>query len=149
MIILKVNQVINYILCALSITIFLACQTGYNPDHLESKQQSTQDKTTGQAVEQLDQRIGELNEEITSVERHLIQEEKFNQEEIMSSWLDIEAKRLVLNQTIDSYNTAVQENQENQADLLKKEINTLLDEIQLDVTNLKEDAKIDGKGVFE
>lgn len=135
--------------CVLAILTLWSCEMGRKTEKTESEQETTSEQIDEEAVEELDQRVGELNEEITSIERQLIEQEKFNEEEVMNTWMEIESKRQVLNQTIDSYNTAIQERQADQADRLKSEIKRQLDEIESDIENLEEEADLDSGGIFD
>ncbi|MDQ3190197.1 MAG: hypothetical protein M3Q58_01235 [Bacteroidota bacterium] len=143
----KILHAITTTFCVIAFSSFLSCQTG-QADRVETDPESSE-KIDQATVDELDQRIGEINEDISSIERQLIEQEKFNDEDVVNKWLDIEAKRQVLNQTIASYNSAITEGQEERANSLMSEINNQLKEIETEIENLEDQADINEGGLFD
>ena len=127
----------------LAIAAMFSCNAPREGDKVETDQEARTESGPGEeTIEELDERIGELNRELTTIERELIRTEKASDEEIRELWMDVEAKRQVLNQTIDTYNTAIQEGAEEEAERLKDEINKQLVEIESEVEDLRDEADI-------
>jgi hypothetical protein len=98
-----------------------------------------------EGVEELDNRIGELNQELIILEEELKLSDGPLDEKVRLSWENIEEKREEVNNNIDKYNSAVQREDATEATEVRNEINKLLGQIEEEVDVLKDEFAIENQ----
>jgi chromosome segregation ATPase len=101
-----------------------------------------------EAVAALDARIMELNQQLMDIHEEITGTDRQVEESVRESWDRIEEKRMQVNENIDRYNTAVEEERTEEASATRKDINRLLAEIEKDISVIRDVfAREDGVGV--
>jgi gas vesicle protein len=137
---MKTYKIFNGIfsgLFVLAISAMTACEPPRDAE--KTREGEARIETREQTVDELDTRIRDLNQEISSVERSLRTEEREVDRNVRNSWNDIEDKRQNLNENIERYNSAVQMEAELEASRIMGEIETQVSELEVDLREFRDE----------
>jgi prefoldin subunit 5 len=115
--------------------VMVSCGPGR--ETAQDRREAREPRTTEEAIETLDTRIRDLNQELASVERDIRANGRTVEGDMEESWEQIEQRRQELNRHIERYNAAVQREAELEAAEIRKEIDNKLNVLEQDVDEFR------------
>jgi hypothetical protein len=105
--------------------------------------------TGNESAQVVEEKIKNLNEEISGVERELMATDRVSEQGFREGWRDIELKRHELNRNIEVYNSAMNRGATLEASEIRADINRLIGELRRDVSSFSSEFGTETEGEFQ